>query len=416
MKSRYIFLILSLSLCILSIAIVMMRGTAQDQVSLDSVSEIGEGVLHSVNKVGTMLTSVSDQDEMEIGARIHDKVREARLARALADTPIEKYIHEVGNKVAETVKRKKIKYDFHIVESSDPAAYAGPGGHVYVTVGLIRVLRSEAELAAVLAHEITHVDAKHCIGSIQYRVRAGNILGADLATLVDMGYHLFFRPGYSEVEEVEADAGGVYLLHQAGYHPLAMVHAFERIDNDELLRRYTNTSISPVGDTLNAVGGMITRYFATHPLALERIDKIKRYLSDQKLKNGNNRFYIGQRNYEEKISYKEKRYYEEFKKDYVIVEKKQKEPQMDPSGTVTNQGNGRLLNEVYTEYGRIASGMTAGEVEKILPLKLRAFKDETRTGYRDVTVYEFDKNGKTSKAGLWIELEDNKVKGMRFLK
>ena len=73
------------------------------------------------------------------------------------------------------------------------------------------------------------------------------------------------------------------------------------------------------------------------------------------------------------------------------------------------------LNDVYTGYGRIAAGMTIEEVEKILPKKSQVFKYETRMGYKDITIYEFDKNGKSSVAGIWIELEGDRVKGIRLL-
>ncbi len=59
--------------------------------------------------------------------------------------------------------------------------------------------------------------------------------------------------------------------------------------------------------------------------------------------------------------------------------------------------------------------MTIDEVEKILPEKSQAFKYETRMGYKDITVYDFEKSGKSSVVGLWIELEKDKVKGMRLI-
>jgi len=421
MKPRYIFLIVSIFICAISIAVIMIKGNPQDRADLNSVSEIGEGILHSVDKVGRIVTSVSDKEEMEIGDKIHTEILKNQVAQWVANTPLDKYVNEVGNKVAENVKRKDIKYKFHVIEGFYPNAFSLPGGHVYVTIGLIAVFRSESELASVLAHEITHIDAKHCIGVIQYKIKTEKILGPTLETFADIGYNLFLRPGFSEVQENEADVGSVYLLYKAGYHPLAMAYAFERIDKNLTSKGYNSTSATPVGDTLKATAGMIGRYFSTHPMALERIDKIKRYISDNKLIDANSRFYIGEKNYQDRISYKEKRYKEEFKKDYVITEEKKEElkkTEPEPKKEekiIPAENKEQLLSEVYTGYGRIATGMTIEEVEKILPEKARAFKYETRMGYKDITVYELEKSGKGSMVGLWIELEKDKVKGMRLI-
>lgn len=416
MKPRHIFLIASTLICVLSIAIIMIKGNPQDRVDLNSVSEIGEGILHSVDKVGRLITSVSDTEEMEIGDKINNEIAKNKVAAWAKDTPLDKYLHEVGNKVAENVKRKDIKYKFHIIEGSYPNAFSLPGGHVYVTVGLLAVLRSEAELAAVVGHEITHVDAKHCIGVIQYKIKAEKILGPTLETFANIGYQLFLRPGFSEVQETEADVGSTYLLYKAGYHPLAIAHAFERIDKAALLKGYNNTSATPVGDTIKATAGMISRYFASHPAAVERIDKIKRYINDNKLVTEHSRFYIGERNYDERISYKEKRFKDEFKKDYAVSEEKKEEavPGKEEKAAAPEDGE-KWLSEVYTTHGRIAAGMPVEELEKILPKKLQAFKHDTRIGYKDIPVYEFKNNGKISAVGLWIELENGKVIRLRLV-
>jgi len=321
-KARYVFLVAGLALCVASIALIMVKGKPQDRVSLDSVAEVGEGVLHSVDKVGRILTSVSDEEEMKIGDKIHEKVARSRFTRAFENTPLEVYVNEVGAKVTENVKRKAIRYKFHIVESFYPNAFAAPGGHIYVTMGLLAELKTEAELASVLAHEVAHVDAKHSIGLVQYKIKAEKVLGPTVDTFADVGYGLFLRPGYSEVQESESDAGGVYLTYEAGYHPLAIVYAFERIDRNAVAKGYENTSATPVGDTVKAAAGMVTRYFSTHPSALDRIDKVNKYIADNKLITETSRFYIGQKNYDEKVSYKRKRYPEEFSKDYVVKEEK----------------------------------------------------------------------------------------------
>ena len=93
---------------------------------------------------------------------------------------------------------------------------------------------------------------------------------------------------------------------------------------------------------------------------------------------------------------------EELKKDGISAKPSAKKEQM--------------LDEVLTGYGKISKGMTVDEVEKILPITSRVFKYETRTGYKNITIYDFDKNSQSQLAGLWIELENDKVKNMRLVK
>ncbi len=318
LKLRHIFLILSLLVCLSSIALIMVKGHPEDRVSLDSVSEIGEGFLSSVNKAGHIFVSTDDQEEMEIGDQINTKILKTQPGNQTGNALLEKYVNDVGNRVVENVKRPGIKYKFHVVEGFYPTARSVAGGHVYVTTGLIKTLKSEAELAGVLAHEITHVDAKHCFNAIQFKVQNGKIEESGYGALAEIGYDVFFKPGFSEAQEIEADAGGVYLAYRAGYHPMAIIYAFERINKDELSRSGQDNSATLVGDTMNAVGGLLVRYFSSHPPTEDRINMIKRYIADNKLMSSNQRFYIGQRNYEEKIAYKIKPYRDELKKEYVL--------------------------------------------------------------------------------------------------
>ena len=79
----------------------MFKGRPKDSVSFDSVAEIGESILHHVDKAGQILTAVTDQEEMEIGDRIHEEVRKRYRVKHTEDTPLNEYINEVGGKVAQ---------------------------------------------------------------------------------------------------------------------------------------------------------------------------------------------------------------------------------------------------------------------------------------------------------------------------
>ncbi len=416
LKPRSLVLIIGVLACLGAIALVMVKGKPENRVSLDSVSEIGEGLLSSLGKTKNILLPIGDDEEMEIGNRIHERVIKSRFASKTGEALLEKYINDVGNKVVQNVKRQGIKYRFHLVDGYYPAAFSVAGGHIYVTTGLIKTLKSEAELAGVLAHEATHVDAKHCIGSIQLSVRNQELTGTSPQTLVDVGYALFLKTGYSEAQESEADLGGVYLLYRAGYHPMAIIHAFERINKDELLRSGQDRSATMVGDTLNAVGGMVLRYFKTHPPTKDRIDKIKQYVSDNKLLNEGQRFYIGQRNFDEKKSSVEKGYKEELSAEYVIRQiKDDQSPQKILSSALGPTSESDVLrNEVNTEYGKISKGMTVEEVKKTLPPSGLIWEaSQTKMLYHGVKVLDFNEANRA--LGMCIEIEGGRVKGIRSM-
>ena len=408
MRPKSVFLVISLVICVFLIALVLLKGTPPDKVSLDSVSEVIESVLHHTDEIGKILTAVSDEEEIEIGERIYKRSLKYRVLHYLKGSPLDKYVTAVGNEVAGNVKRRKIKYKFHIVDSWCPNAFACPGGHIYISIGLLKELESEAELAAILGHEITHVDAKHAIGAIQYKIAAGKIVEADIDTFADIGYQLLFRPGYSEVQEYEADIGGVYLAYKCGYHPLAVINAFENICSWESSGKRTEF-ITPLGDTLTAAGEFLGRYFATHPLTAERIDRIKEYVKDNKMTTETRKFYLGQKNYIEKKLYTEARYREEFRKEYVIIKDKD-----ETEGKVYFYDE--TTNELYTIYGRLYVGMNLSELEKILPERLKEFKKDIRIGYENVRIYRFHTRELEDTVKILIDLDNQKVTKIRIIK
>jgi predicted Zn-dependent protease len=84
---------------------------------------------------------------------------------------LQNYVSEIGRKLASKNHRSQLDYHFTVVDSPEVNAFALPGGHVYVTRGILAYLNSEAELAAVLGYEIGHVTARHSLGA-EYLARS----------------------------------------------------------------------------------------------------------------------------------------------------------------------------------------------------------------------------------------------------
>jgi predicted Zn-dependent protease len=156
-------------------------------------------------------------------------------------------------------------WEFHVVADPEVNAFNVPGGHVYVNTGLIATADNASELAAVVAHEVAHGVSRHGTEQLTrgygLNLLAGLVLGEDpaayerlLAQLAGAGTIARFSRG----AETEADDLGYAYMVRAGYHPRGMQTIFE-----ELLSRRRS---SP---------GAVERFFATHPLTEDRIDRVR---------------------------------------------------------------------------------------------------------------------------------------------
>lgn len=179
------------------------------------------------------LQLVSRTQELEIGRQQYQPTSQMFGGDYTADPDLGPYVQEVGGKLA-AVSDRQLPYEFRVLNDSSPNAWALPGGKIAVNRGLLTELNNEAELAAVLGHEIVHAAARH---SAQAMERAMLIQGAvaaaaiasqqsDFAPLVAMGANLgaqLVTQRYSRAAELEADRYGMEYMARAGYDPEAAV-------------------------------------------------------------------------------------------------------------------------------------------------------------------------------------------------
>ena len=146
------------------------------------------------------------------------------------DEVVQAYVDEIGQRIAAKSDRPDLKYTFTVLDSDDVNAWAIPGGYVYITRGIMAYLNSEAELVAVLGHEVGHVTARHIarrqagataagIGAAVVGVLTGS---GDLANMANMAGSALVS-SYSRDQELEADALGAKYLDRLGYDPKAIV-------------------------------------------------------------------------------------------------------------------------------------------------------------------------------------------------
>jgi predicted Zn-dependent protease len=231
-------------------------------------------------RIPLALTRVSDQEENKIG---DDLAKQQNLDRSAGQDAealrIQSYITEVGMQLAQHVHRPAIHYHFHFIpQDSFVNAYAMPGGHIVVGRGILRLMESEDELAAVLGHEITHVDNRHSVERLQYELRARKIGLEALYRLGAIGVQLF-EAGYSKDQELEADRVGLGFAVDSGYSPagaIAIMEHFAKLDP-----RTPRPAQTPIGELAGVPIEALQEYFRSHPPEDERIAELKKEIASQ---------------------------------------------------------------------------------------------------------------------------------------
>ena len=189
--------------------------------------------------------AMTEQQEIEIGREGNKAV--LQKYRVYNNPGLQKYVNYVGNKLAEKSDRPNLKYQFLLLDTDEVNAFALPGGYIYITRGLLAYLNSEAELAAVLGHEIGHVTARHAAQQESASKLAD--IGTTLAAILGSMYVPGLNPniskdllnvgssallsGYGRDMELQADQIGAQLLAKTGYDPHAIIDVLTTLKNQE---------------------------------------------------------------------------------------------------------------------------------------------------------------------------------------
>jgi predicted Zn-dependent protease len=225
----------------------------------------------------------TQEEEVAIGRQISGNLLGA--APLVKDRQLNQYVNHVGRWVASQSERPDLPWHFGVIESNDINAFAAPGGYIFITLGLYRLLQNEADLAGVLGHEIGHVIRKHHLKILQQSklLEAGSqaltsSVGNNDAVqkLIGSGAEIVSR-SLDKNAEFEADSIGVVLATRAGYDAYGLPSVLQQI-----------------GHTAKD-DGSVALLFKTHPLPEDRLDKLSVAMGDRfdKVKGGDvaQRFY-----------------------------------------------------------------------------------------------------------------------------
>ena len=217
----------------------------------------------NINK-GT-INFFSLEKEIQMGRQLSAEIE--RQVKLLNDPTINEYVNRVGQNIVRN-SDAKVPFTIKVVESDEINAFALPGGFFYVNSGLILAADDESELAAVMAHEIAHVAARH--GTKQAsKAELVNFASIPLIFMGGVGgFALRQAAGFlipmqflqfSRSDEAEADYLGLQYLYKTGYDPGAMVSFFEKLQAKESARP-----------------GSVSKMFSTHPPTGDRIELSKK--------------------------------------------------------------------------------------------------------------------------------------------
>ena len=209
--------------------------------------------------------SIDEPREIEIGRQLAAVLLGSKPLHA--DAALQRYVNRLGRWISLQSARPQLPWTFGVLDDPGFNAFAAPGGYIFVTKGLVDQV-DEAELAGILAHEITHVTEKHHLKALSAKARSGiatqliasqlrnNVGGAISAQMLALGKNLY-SSGLDQADEFESDRQGVALAARAGFDPYGLPAVLQQLR--------TATPDNP----------LFSLTLSTHPPAQQRLEQLE---------------------------------------------------------------------------------------------------------------------------------------------
>lgn len=228
------------------------------------------------------LSFISESQEVQLGREYYGPTQQTQGGPYTTIPSLTTYVNDIGQRLAAVSDRPDLPYEFVVLNNGTPNAWALPGGKIAVNRGLLSALENEAELAAVLAHEVVHAAARHSAQQMERQTIGGAIATAavigvgsavsdnpnrDLImgaahTSAALGAQLIFSK-YGREAETQADYYGMQYMSESGYDPRAAV---------TLQEKFVKLS---EGRNPNWLEGL----FASHPPSQQRVEQNRETLA-----------------------------------------------------------------------------------------------------------------------------------------
>jgi len=210
---------------------------------------------------------VSEQQDIAIGRKYAPEV-EKQMGGRIADGVLQNYIDSVGQRIARVSHRPDLEYHFVALEDKSVNAFALPGGYIFITKGMLKKLTTEAQLAAILSHEIAHIVARHSSANMSREIGISILLSAVTSDKTPQGVltaadltHQIIGLSYSREDEKTADLAGLDYMTWAGYNPYGMVETIRMLQSQQESR--------PI------------EFFSTHPSPQSRLGHLTQKIQTQ---------------------------------------------------------------------------------------------------------------------------------------
>jgi len=230
------------------------------------------------------LMLIPEQQDVALGRKYAPEV-EKQMGGRIPDQGLQDYIDRVGQKIIRANYTRNFEYHFVALNHNSVNALALPGGYVYITKGMLEKLTTEAQLAAILSHEVVHIVARDVSAAISRDIGIEIALSAATSKKTSGGIlmatditHQIVGLKFSRRDEKDADLGGLDYMVQAGYNPNAMAEVMQMLQNQQTTR--------PI------------EFFSTHPNPENRVGYITeriqtRYYNLTGLKTGEQDYHSG---------------------------------------------------------------------------------------------------------------------------
>lgn len=246
------------------IPVVLLLAVALCAPAAHALKLFDSDKLKGVKEKLKVLKEPSEADEIEIGKGVAANLLGA--APPVNDPQLQAYVNRIGQWVAMHTERPDLPWHFAVLDTGGVNAFATPGGYVFITRGMLLRMRDEAELAGVLAHEVTHVVEKHALKAMRKGALtglAGDALSnyaekkgkEEFTKIVSAGTEIYAR-GLDKEDEFAADRAGVVIAARAGYDPYGLPSVLQ-----------TLASINPQDDAVSLM-------FKTHPDSEKRLELV----------------------------------------------------------------------------------------------------------------------------------------------
>lgn len=246
------------------------------------------GAAKTADRMISRTLPVGDVDERQLGEALAARMRDYGVVE---DSPAIPYLNTL---IREVTGHRQRQFDYKVFVIQGPAnAMALPGGVILVTTDLLKILGTEGQIVAVLAHETGHIELGHCFDATRFEMLSRKLGTSVPGELADFTYRTLTRHSFSKTQEQEADDYAFEAMLAMHYSPLEMVGAFEALHREEqqVPTNGQSSHLDPLRD-----------YFSSHPPLSLRIDnydaRARRWFE---LHRGV-KVYVGRRNWEERTA------------------------------------------------------------------------------------------------------------------